>query len=222
MGISISELAAAYPRLYHITQEGSWPSIQEYGLLSTEALLDLYGVNGNLRDSILGTRRPDCVAIEHPDYGHAIIRDQKPLIEARLRKVLQDGLSPHEWYVLLNRKTFFWVSEERLERLRTARAYQSLRQTLVIVDTGKLLARHADRVTLCPINSGATRPMAWPRGKSSFMPIEHYPFEAFRKKRGRKNAVVEFAVDYSVPDIADLVITVSELGGGRPDSTIWP
>ena len=32
MGISINELATIYPRLYHITSEASWPSIQEHGL----------------------------------------------------------------------------------------------------------------------------------------------------------------------------------------------
>ena len=47
-------------------------------------------------------------------------------------------------------------------------------------------------------------------------------FEELRRKRGRRNAVVELAVEYAVPDIRDLVVRVSELGGGRPDETIWP
>jgi len=132
------------------------------------------------------------------------------------------GWTPRDWYSLLNRKTFFWVSEERFERLRTASAYAALRQTLILVDCAKLLSRHADKVTLCPINSGATRPFAWPRGKSSFLSIEDYPFEEFRKRRGRKNAVAELSIDYSVPDICDFVISVSELGGGREDRKIWP
>lgn len=222
MGISVEELSVAYPRLYHITHEGSWPGIQKHGLLSTEALVDLFCIDGTLRNELLRGRRPDCVSIQHPDHGRAIIRDQKPLIESRLRTALRDGLTPQDWYAILNRKTFFWVSEERFERLRTASAYEALRQTLIVVDSAKLLSRHAERVTLCPINSGATRPFAWPRGKDSFLSIEEYPFEEFRKKRGRKNAVAEFSVDYSVPDICDFVISVSELGGGRKDKTIWP
>jgi hypothetical protein len=52
--------------------------------------------------------------------------------------------------------------------------------------------------------------------------MKDYPFEDFRRKRGRKNAVAELSVDYSVPDIRDFVISVSELGGGRPDRKIWP
>ena len=222
MGVSISELATTYPRLYHITSEGSWPSIQQYGLLSTEALLDLFGVDGEFRTSVLAARRPDCVPITNPQYGRAIIRDQKPLIESRLRTVLQDGMTPREWYELLNRKTFFWVAESRFETLRNARAYEGLRQTLLIVDCAKLLARHADQVTLCPMNSGASRPMAFPRGRRTFLPIAEYPFEESRRKRGRKGAVVELTVEYSVPDIRDLVISVSELGGGLPEQRIWP
>ena len=222
MGVLIDELAATYPRLYHITSVGSWPNIRRHGLLSTEALLDLFDLDGDFRRSILGAHRPQCVPIEHPLHGRAIIRDQKPLIESRLRDVLQDGMTPREWYAMLNRRAFFWVAEKKAETLRNARAYHGLRQTLMVVDCAKLLSRHGDRVTLCPINSGATRPMAWPRGRSSFLPPSEYPFHELRGKRGRNNAVVELTVEYSVPDIRDFVISVSELGGGFAEQQIWP
>jgi hypothetical protein len=222
MGISVPELATTYPRLYHVTSEGSWPSIQRHGLLSTQALLDLFGIDGEYREHLIASRRPDSVPIAHSEYGRAIIRDQKPLIESRLSSVLRDGMSPREWYTLLNGKAFFWVAESRFETLRNARAYTGLRQTLIIVDCAKLLARHADRVTLCPMNSGATRPMAFPRGKSTFLPVSEYPFDEWRRKRGRKKAVVELAVHYAVPDIRDLVVSVSELGGSLPEQRIWP
>ena len=131
-------------------------------------------------------------------------------------------MTPREWYLLLNQKAFFWVAERRVETLRNARAYGGLRQTLIIVDCARLLSRHADRVTLCPMNSGAARPMAFPRGRRTFLPISDYPFDESRKKRGRRNAVVELAVEYSVPDIRDIVISVSELGGALTEQRIWP
>jgi hypothetical protein len=222
MSVSLHELAATYPYLYHVTSEGSWPSIQRYGLLSTQALLDLFAVDEALRERLIATRRPDCVTITHPQHGQAVIRDQKPLIESRLRSVLQDGMTPREWYTLLNGKTFFWVTESRFETLRNARAYDGLRQTLIIVDCARLLERHSDRITLCPMNSGAARPMAFPRGRRTFLPISEYPFDERRRKRGKKNAVVELSVEYSVPDIRDLAISVSEIGGGKPEQKIWP
>src|SRR5690242_9369050 len=153
-GVSTAQLAEAYPRLYHVTSEGSWPFIEKHGLLSTEALLDLFEIDGVQRDRILRSRRPDCVTIQHPVHGRAIIRDQKPLIESRLRSALGDGLQPQDWYEILNRKTFFWVSVDRVETLRNAQAYETLRQTLIEVDTARLLDRHAAKVNLCPMNSG--------------------------------------------------------------------
>ena len=43
---AIANITALYPPLYHMAAEGSWPSIQRHGLLSTSALLDLYEVCG--------------------------------------------------------------------------------------------------------------------------------------------------------------------------------
>jgi hypothetical protein len=45
-------LARFYPRLFHMSHSGSWPSIQQHGLLSTTALLDLFEVKGKERESL--------------------------------------------------------------------------------------------------------------------------------------------------------------------------
>ena len=45
-------LASMYPRLYHMAEEGSWPSIRRHGLLSTSALLDRCLVSGRRRAGI--------------------------------------------------------------------------------------------------------------------------------------------------------------------------
>jgi hypothetical protein len=60
MGVSVEELSVTYPRLYHIAQEGSWPGIQEHGLLSTEALVDLFDVDEALRNALLRARFWSC------------------------------------------------------------------------------------------------------------------------------------------------------------------
>jgi len=64
--------------------------------------------------------------------------------------------------------------------------------------------------------------MAFPRGRRTFLPISEYPFDEYRRRRSRKDAVVELAVEHSVPDIRELVINVSELGGGLPERRVWP
>lgn len=59
---------------------------KKHGLLSASALLDLFGVVREDRKAIEGEQRPEQRLIVHPTYGAAIIHDQKPLQEAKLRK----------------------------------------------------------------------------------------------------------------------------------------
>src|SRR6185436_11524880 len=97
-----------FPRLYHMAEAGSWPSIERHGLLSTTALLDLFEIKGAEREALELQHRPESVEIRHPRHGVAIIRDQKPLREKSLKQALQDGLAPRDWYRILNEKVFFW------------------------------------------------------------------------------------------------------------------
>jgi len=194
---------------------GAWPKIERHGLLSTTALLDLFDINGARRDQLEVCRRSRSEEILHPTHGRALLRDQIPLNESKLAKALQDGLTPRDWYLLLNRKVFFWGPKSRLAILRQAREYESYRQTIVVIDTAELIARHGDRILLCHMNSGATQPMAFPRGRQTFLPIDAYPLAERKKKYGVKGAVAEITVDYSVPDLRDFVVEAYEIGGGE-------
>ncbi|WP_437911052.1 DUF7002 family protein [Sorangium sp. So ce327] len=208
-----------YPRLYHMAEAGSWPGIMRHGLLSTSALLDLFEVHGPKRDAIESAHRPGSLTITHAVHGTAVIRDQKPMSDKALRRALGGSLSPSEWYRILNSMVFFWLTEKRLKRLLEAVEYRDRRQTVLTIDTARLLERHGDRVRLSPMNSGNTRPYPHPRGHDTFLPLSQYPFES-RKARGLE-AVVELTVGRSVPDIRDLILRVEETGGGRPASVLW-
>ena len=210
------ELATIYPRLYHMAEPGSWPSIKVHGLLSTTALLDLFEIGGPSREAIELKYRPDSVPIVHPRHGTATIRDQKPMDDRGLSRALRDGLTPTEWYGILNRKVFFWLATRRLAVLLGARAYRGRRQTVLTIDTQALLARHASRVMLSPMNSGATKPMPHPRGRTTFVSIDDCPFSDWKRTRGRAGAVVELTVDHAVPDVRDFVLRVDEVGGDTP------
>ncbi|HEX8831319.1 MAG TPA: hypothetical protein VF705_09150 [Longimicrobium sp.] len=213
-------LASLYPLLYHMAGAGRWESIRRIGLLSTTALLDLFEVTGEERERIESQRRATSIEIRHPEHGLAVIRDNLPMTDRALEKCLR-GLSPREWYETLNRRVFFWLSRERLFGLLEARAYRGKHQTVLTIDTSALLARHADRVTLSPINSGSTIMNPAPRGADTFARISEYPYGLWRKKRGRKNAVVELAVDYSVPDVRDFVVRVEHVDGGSLSEVLW-
>lgn len=208
VGIPVADLVRQFPRLYHMAELGTWPAIKAHGLLSTTALLDLYGIDGEARRQIEGCHRPESVTIRHAKFGTAVIRDQKPMSDGALRKCL-NGLKPEEWYRLLNSKVFFWLTPERVEGLLCARAYRDREHTVLTVDTAQLLHRHRDAVTLSPINSGSTVYNPQPRGPETFRAIYDYPFDEWKKKRrSATKAIAELAVHRHVLDIREMVVRV--------------
>jgi hypothetical protein len=212
--MDVAELIAHYPRLYHMAEDGSWPDIQAHGLLSTKALLDRFDVAPHKREALYSKHRPESVVITHPERGRAVIRDQKPMDDRGLERALQDGVTPREWYELLNDRVFFWLTEERLTRLLGARAYRNRTHTVLTVDATTLIPAYAGQITLSPINSGCTKPMPQPRGRDTFQRIAEYPFARMVAKRGiRNDPVVELAVNYAVPDVARHVIRVDRRHG---------
>jgi hypothetical protein len=205
MPITLEQIAAIHPRLYHMAQAGSWPSIKAHGLLSTTALLDLYGVSGAERDILEGKLRKSPARLTDVVNGEAWIRDQRPMSERKLASCLLDGLTPTQWCRMLNERVFFWLTETRLKTLM--KAYNGRPHLVIEVDTAELLSRHSREISLTPMNTGCTSPMAFPRGIASFLPPSEYPFmQNSRKKGGPQKAIVELTVLYSVPDIADLTI----------------
>ncbi len=217
------ELIDRHPRLWHMAEDGSWPSIRRHGLLSTAALLDLYGVADAMRQRLLTQRRPQSVAIAAKGLEGAVVRDQKPLNDAALVKCLGDGLTPSDWYAILNAKTFFWVHYGRLERLLAAKAYRHKAQTVITLDTASLLAAHRERVTLSPINSGATLYVPQARGLSTFLPIPDYPYAERLARRASAGPLVELVIEGGVPDIVRHTLAVDRHVDGviapvwRPD-----
>jgi hypothetical protein len=122
---------------------------------------------------------------------------------------------------MLNQRVFFWLRKERLLRLLNARAYSSLAHTVLTVDTAAVLRAHADDITLSPINSGATKPFPWPRGRLTFQPIGDYPFHERRASRSLADAVVELAVTPAVPAIAEMVIRVTRMVRDQVLEVVW-
>jgi len=196
---------------------GRWASINKYGLLSTTALLDLYGKDGQERAQIESEWRAESIKISHHLYGDAVIRDQKPL-HSGANKFIK-GMTPNEYYKLLNGKAFFWTRRERLVSLLGARAYKGRSHDVLTVDTDGLVRSHEDKITLSPINSGAFFGSGY-RGAFTFKKIRDYPYPEELKKRG-KDAIVELAVEYAVKDIVKHTIKVEEWGENMSTKLIW-
>ena len=215
-----NDLISLFPRLWHMAEDGSFESIKTNGLLSTSALLDLYGIEGQERVALESRRRPECVRISKAGQPDAIVRDQKPMTDSALRKCLPEDVSPSEWFEILNDRAFFWLSRDRLRGLLGARAYRGRPQTVLTVDTASLVKAHRDRIELSPLNSGATIYNPQPRGRNTFLPIADYPFNERRKTRQIEKAVVELVVRGGVPDIFDHLVSAHRIHNGVK-SELW-
>jgi hypothetical protein len=207
----LDELIADCPYLYHMAMKDSWASIQMHGLLPTDDLLDLFEVEAAERTSLTTKRRPESVAINHPQLGQAIVRDQIPLHDSDLLKCLSGGLTPEDWHALLNERVFFWLTEERLNRLMCAGAYRKFEHLILKVATQPIIENYWHSIELSPMNSGCTKPMPHPRGPDTFLPIDDYPYDFWTKVRRRKRGerVVELTVIGGVPDITNYVVQAS-------------
>ncbi len=202
----LDELISDCPRVYHMAERGAWEGVKRHGLLSTSALLDLYHITGEDRQRIESRHRPSIVVVSDKKLGKASIRDQIPMSDSGLRRALPEHISPADWYARLNSKVFFWMSEARLLRLTTAKAYREIEHEVLVLDTGLLIKEFQNKIWLCPINSGCTKPMPHPRDFSTFQRIDEYDYAHWRRRRGRGERVVELCVDHSVPNVKRFVV----------------
>lgn len=207
-GVTPEKLSQFYPRLYHMAHRDSWAGIKRHGLLCTEGLLDLCCVPTQRRPAILSMQRTRSHEFKCPDGCKVVIRDQKPLIRSRLEPKLK-GCTFQQWLDMLNSRVFFWLTTDRLRTLMCAREYCSDPHVVVVVDTLRLAKDLEHRITLAPMNTGNTRPIAHPRSLQTFSRMTDYPFAERLKKR--QELVVELAVEAGVPDIMKYVVEVAEM-----------
>ncbi|MBK5373326.1 hypothetical protein JFT81_01590 [Pseudomonas sp. TH43] len=208
--MQLETFIAHYPRLYHMAEAGTWPSIKQHGLLSTLAVLDRYGIAGPQRLVLEAQHRPSKVTVG--PLGNAIVlRDQIPMPPKRLEDALIDGTTPSQWYKLINSKVFMWAEEHRLFKLLNARSYKRLTHDVLTIDTASLVRDYAEKIMVCRMNSGNTFPMPHARGLEDFMSISDYPVKPRSGAPVKK--VVEVVTDYSIPNIKDYVIEVRSIQG---------
>jgi hypothetical protein len=204
-----------------MAHDGAWPAIRQDGLMSAKALIAAYAVPTADRETLGSCRRPQSVPLARAGRPGAVLRDQKPMSDTALLKCLQGGLTPRDWYELLNSHTFFWLSRDRIWRLLGARAYRDVNQTVLTVDTRSLIAAHRARIRLSPMNSGSTIQNPLPRGLNTFKRIEDFQFHERAKTRGAASNVVELLVEEAVPDIANHVLAVHQCRNDQILGTIW-
>lgn len=210
----LMEMVATYPRLYHLTAQGSWDSIKKNGLLSTSKLLAMSKTPQELRNIICRKPRSHSVIVENPEiFLKATIRDQKPLYDSFLKTQLEKQrakITPKQWYERQNGRVFLFLSSERLANF--AKQYPD--EDVLVINTRSLVAAHCCQIELCAYNSGYNKreenmlenPSYYKRHDDMFLPLKDYPYRFWQKHN--KVPVKELTVLNGVPDIAFHVIKV--------------
>ena len=172
-------------------------SIRRHGLLSTERLVRQAVLSDAQRDAILGSHREDSLILG----DGVLIRDQRPMPPSLLKPALCDGMTPSDWYRLLNGFVFLWANEDRVNR--HLRAFEGRRQVVLTFDANRLLADLGDRVFLSPINSGNARRNAVVRSRTLFTFYHDWLIEGWpiigSQQRPRSSLPAEVAVEGHLP-----------------------
>jgi hypothetical protein len=139
---------------------------------------------------------------------------------AALQRCLH-GMTPEQWYELLNGKVFFWTDAKRLNR--HLHACRRNPQVVMVLDAERLLASHGARTAVSPFNTGYAGRRPASRGAATFVPYAtwrqsgwaHEAAALCTRPRPRSHSPAELAVDRAVPDALSFVVEVRHLAVGQ-------
>lgn len=198
------------PLMFHFADAVNYDLICREGLLSTNAILG----RGSLALEVTEPARayrPHGVMLPSGAY----LRDQSPMPPAAIAACLDDGLTPQEWYDVVNGYVFFWLSVDRMRRHRIA--LRTRAQMLLTIDTRALVCVHGEKAFVTPFNIGNARRLPARRGFRTLTPVASWLESAWEMEAARGGRVraashppAELLIEGSVPDI-ERFITGREL-----------
>lgn len=195
--------AEMHPRLYRLAMADAHVGIARHGLLTAQDAADRAG------EPLPETPRPTALKMTLPDGTPIWITDNRPLSFTKLAPVLDDTLTPQDWFAMLNTRVFFWPDRKTGAgnlKARLSRGYDSEWQ---VYDTEKLLSPVWDRAEIAPINTGATIHQPARRGLATFAALDGLDFQAWRRSRGKRSpdVVKEVTVRGSIPDAGGALLS---------------
>lgn len=204
-----SELVRLYPRLFHMAADGSWPSIERHGLLSSAELVRVWESQSDTR-GVLEQKRTSPVELKHPHFGTAVLRDQAPIHIPSLERALAGRMTVAEWLDALNSRVFFFLDPTSLFGMLRSPSYRRATHTVLTINTESFVAAHESEIQLTDMNTGFAQPHNHKaRGPETFQPLAvftHPTREHAHVVKGRD--VVELCISGGVVDIVDHVLQV--------------
>ncbi len=145
----------------------------------------------------LGRHRSETLALPNG----VLIRDQIPMPPKALAPALPKGMTPSDWYRLLNGFVFLWATDDRLQRHQVV--FRKRPQTLLVFDAARLIAEKRGELFLSPINSGNAKRRPAPRSFDTFVPYSQWQEQGWPAVNGqiRSKATIpaEVAIKGSLP-----------------------
>ena len=220
--------------LYHVTARYSWRSIKKHGLLSANALLKASGVPDSERRRVglfhRGRSEPVRGSASCNPQLKAVIRDQTPLSDSRLKMELKEQkacISAEEWYERQNARVFFYPSKTEAVELASSYAKNGCPQDILVFHAESLVEAHRPEIRLCAFNSGASnREKPVPEdcfGKwhdHLFRTVSDYPYAHWKKKYSRSRAIREFTILHSVSDPCCHVAKILRTDDGKEFASV--
>mgnify|MGYP001800759570 CR=1 FL=1 len=165
--------AEMHPRLYSLAMADAHVGIARHGLLTAQDAADRAGV------ALPDTPRPTALKLTLPDGTAIWITDNRPLSFTKLAPVLDDTLTPQDWFAMLNTRVFFWPARKTGAGTLTDRLSSGYDSEWQVYDTEKLLS---------------------PDGRD---------FQAWRRSRGKRSpdVVKEVTVRGSIPDAGGALLS---------------
>lgn len=213
--VRTADFTRLYPESFHMTADGTWPSIRRNGLLSAEAVVDRWNVSPQDRAGLLSKRRDESHVLTHKTLGTAVLRDQLPIHEPSLAEVLDD-MSVSQWYEQLNSRVFLFPHRSRMLELLSARSYKKDVHTVITIDTAALVDAYEADIELCAINSGFARPHSKARrGSKTFQSIAEFRHPPRVDAHPTRPHVAEITLAYAIRDVSRFVIRVERMRDGE-------
>jgi hypothetical protein len=198
---------------YHLVDASNWTSVQNHGLMSARRLME---VCGGIEYGAPRHHRPASRRLA----SGVLIRDQRPMPPKALMRCLRSGLTPEDWFELLNSKVFFWLDPRRLNRQRLA--CDASPQVALVVNASRLLMKYGGLATVTPINTGNALRSAAPRNLTTFVPYQRWLIDGWAyedipgaRPRPRNHRPVELTISEAIPDILDYVMATVPLNPGE-------
>lgn len=194
------------PIAIHFVDAINWPSVQKHGLRSAALLMQIANVDAEA----VRTFRPACETL--PDG--VFVRDQRPMPPAALERCLDPGLTPADWYALVNQGVYFWLDADRAERHQ--RALRTRPQVRLEFSVADLVAAYGPSAFVTPFNIGSALRRPARRGLRTLVPIDRWVAagwedEAFTvgKTRSRSQKPAELIIQSNIPDALCFVKAIS-------------